>query len=64
MSAPRRYRTRQETIDLFNEYACTFRRMAQNEEGSKRDFYLGKSEAYETAAFELENNMEGIWRVY
>jgi hypothetical protein len=52
----KRYRTRQEMIEYFKQLAFDFYKsggMYHN------DFDLGKAEAYEMAAFELEHNMEG-----
>ena len=50
-----RYRTKQEMIEYFKQLAFDFYKsggMYHN------DFDLGKAEAYEMAAFELEHNME------
>ena len=55
-------RTKAETIELFREYAYSFRLEARNMEKScmmnEMNFLLGKAEAYENSAFELERNME------
>ena len=51
----KRYRTKQEMIEYFKQLAFNYRKdggMYHN------DYYLGKAEAYEMAAFELEHNME------
>ena len=51
----RKYWTKEELIAYFKQLAYEF-----HIEGSRyhNDFYLGKAEAYETAAFELEHNLE------
>lgn len=58
-----RYRTRKEMIDLFKWYANGFRKEAREMEKSccfqEMNIAIGKAEAYEIAAFELEHNMEG-----
>lgn len=55
-------RTKSETIELFRNYAYSFRVEAREMEKScmmnEMHFMLGKAEAYENAAFELERNME------
>lgn len=50
-----RYRTKQEMINYFKELANDFYHRGSI---SHNDYYLGKAEAYEIAAFELEHNME------
>ena len=50
-----KYRTRQEMIAYFRELALDFYKRGGI---SHNDYYLGKAEAYEIAAFELEQNME------
>lgn len=56
-------RTRVELIRLFKLYADNFRKDARELEKAccfnEMQFVLGKAEAYELAAFELEYNMEG-----
>lgn len=54
-------RTKAETIQLFKMYADGFRKEAREAEKDGRDsrYVLGKADAYEIAAFELERNMEG-----
>lgn len=51
----RKYWTKQELVEYFKQLAFEFKTKGCR---SHNDFYLGKSEAYETAAFELERNME------
>lgn len=55
-------RTKQETIELFRNYAYLFTLDAREAEKSammnEMQFLLGKAEAYENVAFELERNME------
>ena len=58
-----RYRDRQEMIEYFYILSDGFRKDA-TEEGKRGNGVLaawdmGKAEAYEMAAFELEHNMEG-----
>jgi hypothetical protein len=52
----KRYRTKQEMIDYFKQLAFDYYKSASM---YYNDFLKGKAEAYETAAFELEHNMEG-----
>ena len=58
-----RYRTRQEMIEYFRNlaYAFSVEANVQAKKGNIRSsaYALGKSDAYENAAFELEHNMEG-----
>ncbi len=58
-----RYRDRQEMIEYFKRLAYEFEKEAheQAKKGNVRAsaHALGKSDAYEMAAFELEHNMEG-----
>ena len=51
----KRYWTKEELIAYFKQLAYEFQK-----EGGRyhNDFYLGKAEAYETAAFELEHNFK------
>ena len=51
----RKYWTKEELIAYFKQLAYEFQK-----EGGRyhNDFYLGKAEAYETAAFELEHNFK------
>ena len=51
----RTYWTQQELVAYFKQLAYEF-----EVKGSRNhnDFWLGKAEAYEMAAFELEHNME------
>ena len=51
----KRYRTRQEMIEYFRQLAFEYYKDAAM---YHNDFYKGKAESYETAAFELEHNME------
>lgn len=59
----KRYRTRQEMIEYFKSLAFGFSQDAAKAAKSGNDrlstYSLGKSEAYQMAAFELEHNMEG-----
>ena len=59
----KRYRTRKEMIELFRWYADGFHKEAREMEKSccfqEMNIAIGKAEAYEIAAFELEHNMEG-----
>lgn len=50
-----RYRTRQEMIEYFKRLAFDYHK---NGGMYHDDYSLGKAEAYEMAAFELEHNME------
>lgn len=58
-----RYRTRKEMIEYFRTLAHEFEMEAheQAKNGNVRSsaHALGKSDAYEMAAFEIEHNMEG-----
>lgn len=51
----RKYWTKEELVAYFKQLASEFQK-----EGGRyhNDFLIGKAEAYETAAFELEHNME------
>lgn len=49
------YRTKEETIKYFRYLAYEFAKQAHRENDPVKQ---GKSEAYELAAFELENNMQ------
>lgn len=49
------YRTKQEMIEYFKQLAFNYYKSAGM---YHNDFFKGKAEAYETAAFELEHNME------
>lgn len=59
----RNKRTVKETIELFRWYANEFQKDARKFEKlgmvKEMNFALGKVEAYEVAAFELEHNLEG-----
>lgn len=53
-------RTKQEQIDYFKLLAWQFEMDAHRESNDRNKcFLLGKSNAYQIAAFELEHNMEG-----
>ena len=61
----RTYRTKEETIKYFKSLAYEFAMQSRKtqestEEGSEAyaNFLMGKAEAYEIAAFELEKNMQ------
>ena len=49
--------TREEMIKYFKQLAFEYEVRAHRE-GAESDYLKGKAEAYELAAFELENNME------
>lgn len=51
----KRYRTKQEMINYFKQLAFDYYKDASM---YHNDFFKGKAEAYEMAAFELEHNME------
>ncbi len=52
-------RTKQETIELFRWYQFEYEKEARRtEDTEKRIFAMGKAQAYENAAFEIEHNME------
>lgn len=51
----RKYWTKEELIAYFKQLAYEFEKKGSIYHDR---FYLGKAEAYETAAFELEHNME------
>ena len=51
----RKYWTKEELVAYFKQLAFEFKTKGGR---YHNDFYLGKAEAYETAAFELEHNME------
>ena len=57
-----RYRDRQEMIEYFKVLANGFRMDAakdgKNGNGTLAAWEMGKADAYEMAAFELEHNME------
>lgn len=54
----RSYRTKKETIEYFKTLSYEFSKQAHREEDPTAKARLsGKAEAYELAAFELENNM-------
>ncbi len=53
-------RTVEETIKLFKQYAYDYSvqaRRCEDNDKLKSEFYYGKADAYEMAAFELEHNM-------
>lgn len=55
----RTYRTKEETIELFKLYQYEFERIATHAESDEEKLIAyGKAEAYEIAAFELEQNMK------
>ena len=51
----RKYWTKQELVEYFTQLAFEFKTKGGI---YHNDFWLGKAEAYEMAAFELEHNME------
>lgn len=52
-------RTKEETIELFKQYAYEFEcDAARTDDEIKSAAYRAKAEAYEMAAFELERNMQ------
>ena len=57
----RTYRTKEETVAYFELLARGFERDASQAEKigdiAAASFFRGKAEAYEVAAFEVENNM-------
>ena len=54
-------RSKEETIALFRQYEYDYyqeaRKCEKRGDSSMRCFFLGKAEAYENAAFEIETNM-------